>query len=203
MNPKISTTFTSHIGIGVALGFAVSTLFGSQVFAQASKESANALQAFEVVRSVLQHPRCQNCHITGDAPLQGDEGRQHGLYVKRGPKGHGAVAMECSVCHQSQNLPGSYGKQLPPGAPNWHLPPPETKMVFKDLSPRALCLGIKNRRVTGGKDLDAMLEHMRNDKLVAWGWEPGEQRSIPQATRAETVTAFKTWIDAGAPCPTQ
>ncbi|MEJ7604146.1 MAG: hypothetical protein WKG01_40145, partial [Kofleriaceae bacterium] len=35
------------------------------------------LVAFETVRAVLQHPRCQNCHPAGDAPLQGDEGRLH------------------------------------------------------------------------------------------------------------------------------
>jgi len=27
------------------------------------------LVAFETVRTVLQHPRCQNCHPSGDAPL--------------------------------------------------------------------------------------------------------------------------------------
>jgi hypothetical protein len=33
--------------------------------------------AFETVRAVLQHPRCQNCHPEGDAPLQGDDGHAH------------------------------------------------------------------------------------------------------------------------------
>jgi len=201
VKPTFSTALTPRIRAGIAVGFAVVTLFGSQVFAQMSNQGAGALQAFEMVRSVLQHPRCQNCHISGDAPLQGDEGRPHGLYVVRGPKGHGAAAMECSVCHQTQNLPSNYGNHLPPGAPNWHLPPPAIKMVFKDVSPRALCLTIKNPRETGGKNLSAMLEHMRDDKLVAWGWEPGEHRSIPSITRAETVAAFKTWMEGGAPCP--
>ena len=201
MKTTLSAALTPPIIVGIAVGFAVLTLFGGRVLAQDVNKSVAALQAFEMVRSVLQHPRCQNCHISGDAPLQGDEGRQHGLYIVRGPKGHGAAAMECSVCHQTQNLPSTYGKHLPPGAPNWHLPPPGTKMVFKDLSPRALCLSIKNRRETGGKNLSAMLEHMRDDQLVAWGWEPGEQRSIPSISRTETVAAFKTWTDAGAPCP--
>lgn len=176
-------------------------VFGGQVFAQDASRNIAGLQSFEIVRSVLQHPRCQNCHISGGAPLQGDEGREHGLYIVRGPKGHGATAMECSVCHQTQNLPTTYGKHLPPGAPNWHLPPPGMKMVFKDVSPRTLCLTIKDRRETGGKNLTAMLAHMRDDKLVGWGWEPGENRSIPAHTRADTVAAFKTWMDAGAPCP--
>ena len=28
----------------------------------------------------------------------------------------------------------------------------------------------------GGKDLAAMLTHVRDDKLVAWGWAPGLRR---------------------------
>jgi hypothetical protein len=169
--------------------------------AAAQTPPAGALPAFEVVRSVFQHPRCQNCHVPGDGPAQGDDSHPHGQNVKRGPDGHGAVAMECSSCHQESNLPASYGDNAPPGAPNWHLPPPSTRMVFIGLSPRALCEAIKDRRLTGGKDLNAMLVHVRDDKLVAWGWAPGGKRSTPPATRAETVAAFKTWIDAGAPCP--
>ena len=89
-----------------------------------AQDRAQAVVAFETVREVLQHPRCQNCHIPGDAPLQYDEGRRHAQYVMRGPTGHGAVAMECSVCHREANAPVSYGDRSPPGAPNWHLPPP-------------------------------------------------------------------------------
>jgi len=160
-----------------------------------------ALAAFDVVRSVFQHPRCQNCHIPGDAPLQYDDGRRHAQYVMRGPTGHGAVAMECSVCHREANAPASYGDRSPPGAPGWHLPPPEMKMVFIGLTPRQLCETVKNRQATGGKDLPAMLAHVRDDKLVAWGWDPGGTRARPPVSRADTVAAMKTWIDAGAPCP--
>jgi len=160
-----------------------------------------ALKAFETLRSVLQHPRCQNCHIPGDAPLQGDEGRAHDQYVMRGTDGRGNAVMHCQLCHTDNNLPEAYGTHVPPGAPNWHLPPPQTKMVFIGLTPRQLCRSIKDRRATGGKDLPGMLAHIRDDSLVAWGWMPGEQRTVPPATRAETVSAFRTWIDAGAPCP--
>jgi hypothetical protein len=194
---NVTISMRAVLGVTLALG----AWFNSEVIAQPSPPSDSALRAFDVVRSVFQHPRCQNCHIPGDAPLQGDKGRAHAQNVMRGPSGHGAVAMECAVCHREQNLPVSYGEHVPPGAPDWHLPPPETKMVFIGLSPRELCQAIKDRRATKGKDLAAMLVHIRDDKLVAWGWAPGEQRSLPPATRAETVMAFKTWTDAGAPCP--
>ena len=160
-----------------------------------------ALAAFETVRSVFQHPRCQNCHIPGDAPLQYDEGLRHAQYVMRGQTGHGATAMECSVCHRETNAPVSYGDRSPPGAPNWHLPPPQTKMVFIGLTPRQLCETVKSPQATGGKDLAAMLVHVRDDKLVGWGWEPGGVRTRPPVSREATVAAMKVWIDAGAPCP--
>src|SRR5881296_1662576 len=101
-----------------------------------AEQRAQALAAFATVQQVFQHPRCQNCHIPGDAPLQYDQGRAHAQNVMRGPRGHGVVAMECAACHHDENLPASYGDHAPPGAPNWHLPPPETKMVFIGLSPR-------------------------------------------------------------------
>jgi hypothetical protein len=194
-------TPTLRIFVSIITAIVTGVVLVNGAYAQSPPPANSALQSFEVVRSVLQHPRCQNCHIPGNAPLQGDVGVPHAQGVMRGPSGHGATAMECAVCHQEKNLPVSYGEHVPPGAPDWHLPPPATKMVFIALTPRELCMGIKDRGATGGKNLAAMLAHIRDDKLVAWGWEPGERRSLPPATRADTVAAFKNWMDAGAPCP--
>ena len=36
------------------------------------EQKAQALTAFATVEQVFQHPRCSNCHIPGDAPLQFD-----------------------------------------------------------------------------------------------------------------------------------
>jgi mono/diheme cytochrome c family protein len=201
----MKSTCPKLVAIPVRLALAVPVVFGAwfvvDAIAQTSPQADAGLQAFEVVRSVFQHPRCQNCHIPGDAPLQGNAGHPHDMNVMRGPDGHGAVAMECAVCHTDRNLPASYGDHVPPGAPNWRLPPPQTKMIFIGLSPHELCESIKDRSLTGGRDLKAMLAHVRDDKLVAWGWAPGGQRTLPPVTRAETVAAFKTWIDLGALCP--
>jgi hypothetical protein len=169
--------------------------------AVAQSDSGRAAQAFEVVRSVLQHPRCQNCHIPGDAPLQLDAGVRHAMNVQRGARGKGATAMECATCHGTENLPESYGLHVPPGAPAWHLPPPETKMVFISLSAAQLCAVIKDRRETAGKDLQAMLAHIRDDKLVGWGWAPGLGRNPVPVPRAQFVAAFQEWMSLGAPCP--
>ena len=74
-------------------------------------------------------------------------------------------------------------------------------MVFYGLTPRALCATIKDKQATGGRDLKAMMEHIRDNRQVAWGWAPGGLRTTPPASRAQTVAAFKTWMDGGAPCP--
>ena len=164
----------------------------------ASKD--DGLAAFETVRTVLQHPRCQNCHIPGDAPLQFNDGRVHAQNVVRGTDGKGAPGLPCSTCHGAANLPASYGAHVPPGAPNWHLPPPERKMVFIGLSSGELCRLLKDEKSNGGKNLDALVRHVDSDKLVLWGWNPGLGRDPVSISHDEFVARFKQWVAAGAPC---
>jgi hypothetical protein len=109
--------------------------------------------------------------------------------------------MQCTGCHGERNLPVSYGPNVPPGAPNWHLPPPDTKMIFIGLAPATLCANIKDQTFTKGKDLGEMLIHLRDDKLVAWGWDPGQGRTPPPVSKERLVAEFQKWIDLGAPCP--
>lgn len=159
------------------------------------------LAAFETVRAVLQHPRCQNCHPDGDAPLQGDDGRVHIQHVKRGPTGHGLVGAECTTCHGPSNPPSSYGAHVPPGvSEGWHMPPPEMKLVFVGVAPRALCEQIKNPATNGGKDMAALRKHL-DTPLVVWGWAPGFGRAPVPTPYEEFIKAWETWADAGAPCP--
>ena len=174
--------------------------FGAETPATPAK-TAPALAAFETIRTVLQHPRCQNCHIPGDAPLQFDAGVPHAQNVLRGPDGKGVPGLPCCTCHGAANPPASYGPHLPPGAPNWHLPPPERKMVFIGLSSAELCATIKDRNRNGGRDLPGLFEHMSHDKLVLWGWDPGVGREPVAVPHDTLVAAMKTWIAAGAPCP--
>jgi hypothetical protein len=160
-----------------------------------------ARRLFEPVRAVLQHPRCQNCHITGDAPLQYDEGRTHAQLVKRGPDGHGSPGMQCGTCHQTGNPDPALGPSAPPGAPNWHLPPPQMKMVFKDVSAAQLCRTIKDPKQNGDRSLEQFVAHMDEDKLVLWGWAPGGNRQPVTPAHPEVMAAVKRWVSAGAPCP--
>jgi hypothetical protein len=183
---------------GVA--FLGSTLQAAEAPKKADPQAA-ALAAFDTIQTVLQHPRCQNCHIPGDAPLQFDAGLTHAQNVQRGPEGKGVAGLPCATCHANQNPPASYGAHMPPGAPNWHLPPPERKMVFIGQSKADLCATIKDTQRNGGKDLPALLEHVSHDKLVLWGWAPGVGRAAVSVPHKAFVASFKTWIAGGAPCP--
>lgn len=162
---------------------------------------ARGLAAFETVRGVLQHPRCQNCHPAGDAPLQGDEGRVHAQNVQRGPAGFGMVGAECTTCHRDANPPDAFGPHTPPGiAKGWHMPPPETKLVFVGLSPTALCEQVKDPARNGGMGATQLRVHL-DDELVTWAWTPGFGRTPPPVSHTDFVRAWEAWAAAGMPCP--
>ena len=158
------------------------------------KESA---EAFKEAYKVLMHPRCMNCHPSGDAPLQGDDSHIHTQNVTRGKDGKGVYAMKCSNCHQKEN---TAGLNMPPGNPNWHLPPANMKMVFQGKTPAQLATQFKDRKLTG-KTLQEMLHHVEEDKLVLGGWDPGEGRTKPPLSHAEFAAKFREWIEKGAVIP--
>jgi hypothetical protein len=166
-----------------------------------SEQKAAGVQAFAKVQEVFQHPRCRNCHIPGDAPLQFDAGSVHEMNVRRGPEGKGAAGLPCTTCHGDHNAPDSYGPNAPPGAPHWQLPPPNQKMAWINQPAAAVCAMIKDPAQNGGKDMAALLKHISEDKLVLWGWAPGASRAPVSIPHTEFVAAFKTWMDAEGPCP--
>ena len=166
-----------------------------------AEQRAAGVEAFATVQQVFQHPRCQNCHIPGDAPLQFDAGLMHGQSVARGPEGKGAPGLPCSTCHGSENPPASYGPHAPPGAPHWQLPPPDQRMAWIGLPAPELCEMIQDRSKNGNRDLAALDKHVSEDALVLWGWSPGGERAPVSVPHAEFVAAFRTWSAAGAPCP--
>ena len=161
-------------------------------------DAAASAKAFLEIHKVFTSPRCQNCHPAGDAPLQGDDSHVHLQNVKRGKDGHGVSAMRCETCHQTTNLAGDH---MPPGNPKWGLPSPEHKMVFVGRTPAELCRQLKDPKQTGGRSLQQLLEHVANDELVGWGWNPGDGRALPPLSRSDTVAQMKIWIDGGAACP--
>jgi hypothetical protein len=147
---------------------------------------------------VLRHPRCMNCHSMGDFPRQGDDGHPHAMNVRRGAGGHGVTAEKCSTCHQDHNLEGAH---LPPGAPNWGLPPASTPMIWQGLTDAQICQSIKDPKRNKNRNLDQLVEHLTEDKLVMWAWSPGESRTPIPMSHDEFAAKVKQWQTAGAPCP--
>ena len=162
----------------------------------AAKDDGTLFLAFV---SVLRHPRCMNCHSQGNFPRQGDDGHRHVMNVHRGLDGHGVTAEKCATCHQDHNLVGAH---LPPGAPNWGLPPASTPMIWQGLSDAQICRAIKDPRQNKNRNLNQLVEHLTEDKLVMWGWDPGEGRNAIPMPHDEFVSKVKAWQAAGAPCPT-
>lgn len=165
----------------------------------ASSEAKDDGALFLSFVSVLRHPRCMNCHSQGDFPRQGNDGHPHVMNVRRGLDGHGVTAEKCATCHQDHNLVGAH---LPPGAPNWGLPPPSTPMIWQGLTDAEICRSIKDPKQNKNRNLDQLIEHLTEDKLVMWGWDPGEGRDAIPIPHDEFVSKVKAWQAAGAPCPT-
>jgi hypothetical protein len=164
----------------------------------AAKNDAAAQSAFLEAYPVFVHPRCLNCHPAGDTPLQGENSHPHGQNVQRGSDGQGKYALRCNQCHQPENVPGA---NMPPGVPNWHMPPAHMKMVFQGRSAGELCRQLKDPQQNGGHSVEAAIEHLETDRLVHWGWSPGEGRSTPPLSHAEFVRAMQAWVGNGAACP--
>jgi cytochrome c5 len=161
-------------------------------------DNAKAEAAFLRAWTVFVSPRCQNCHPSGDAPLQGDDSHVHIQDVKRGPAGRGLYGMKCHTCHQDANLPG---ENMPPGNPRWSLPPARMKMVIVGETPGEFCRQLKDPALNGGRSIPQILEHVSKDDLVGWAWNPGDGRTLPPLSRPEFVAAMQKWADNGAACP--
>ena len=163
------------------------------------------LVAWQQVYSVLTHPRCINCHTATNYPQQGDDRRRHLVNVVRGPEGKGVPGLNCATCHQGANA-DSTGV---PGAHGWHLAPLSMKwqdVNDKILSSAEVCRSLTDRSKNHNLDGPGLLNHHQTEALVRWAFQPGPRRdgtarSLPPLTYDEFVTATRTWVEAGSPCP--
>ena len=127
-------------------------------------------------------PGTPSRHPSGDAPLQGDDSHVHTQNVVRGGAGMGKYALRCVNCHQLENVAGA---NMPPGAPNWRLPSSQMKLVFQGKSAGELCRHLKDPKQNGGRTVVNAIEHLEKDRLVLWGWAPGDGRSTPPLSHEE------------------
>lgn len=161
-------------------------------------DSLVSKKAFGPVYDVLMSPRCMNCHPAGDVPLVGEDSQLHSQSVKRGKDGRGMYASKCSNCHMDENQPGL---NMPPGVPDWRMPPADMKMVFEGKTAREMAALLLDPEANGHKTKEALVKHIAEDKLVLAGWNPGEGRKLPPISHEEFVQQFKLWIDNGAYLP--
>jgi hypothetical protein len=181
--------------LGLSLG--ASTVMAQQ----APSDDAKGLAAWAKVYAVFSHPRCANCHVEDNRPRwsgahYGPSPRIHAFNVQGGEKGKGVAGQPCAACHGEHNTKVLHG---PPGAHDWHLAPAE--MVWFGKSSAYICGQIKDPARNGNRTLEAVALHVRDDKLVAWGWDPGPGREPAPGSAEEAFAALKEWTAAGAPCP--
>src|ERR1035437_5842160 len=168
-----------------------------RVYGMALRDDAAAASAFESMVTVLHHPRCMNCHSSGDFPRQGDDSHRHTMQIRRGPDGKGVNAVRCSTCHQDHTLAGLH---MPPGAPDWHLPSPAMPMIWEGLTDHQLCELLKDPQQNGHRTAEQIVEHMHTP-LVLWGWVPGEGRTPIPTPQHDFLAKVQEWAARGAACP--
>lgn len=165
-----------------------------------SGATIESLQLYKQMHAVLSHPRCVNCHPKDDTPKQGLDGHVHSPPITRGPQDMGPPGLPCNACHNEAN----FDPARVPGAPNWHLAP--ASMAWEGKSAGELCRAMTDRNKNGNRTLQATVKHLTEDKLVAWGWQPGidvygkprEPVPMPKAEFDRIVTA---WAKSGGACP--
>ena len=162
--------------------------------------SPEGLMAWEGIYKVFNHPRCANCHTPDEHPRWSGphygETRIHGMNVKRGEGGSGVPGLSCTTCHGAENSAKLHG---PPGDEVWHLAPVE--MVWWKKSSAEICEQIKDPESNGGRTLEEVAVHVRDDGLVAWAWDPGPGREPAPGSAQETYDLLVKWTGEGAPCP--
>jgi hypothetical protein len=201
-----STSIPSSKNIYLLLLIVVVYLFassfkstGSDTIFHSTEDSIVSKAAFLKVYDVLMSPRCMNCHPSGDVPLVGDASDEHDQGVTRGKKGTGTYN-KCSNCHMDENTPGL---NMAPGVPDWQMPPADMKMVFQGKTPRQLAALLLDSTTNGNKTKADLMKHVTEDRLVLYGWNPGEGRKTPPLSHADFVKQFELWINNGAYLPAE
>lgn len=167
-------------------------------FSNIADDKQRSVALFVEAGKVIQHPRCLNCHPSGDRPLQGDGMRLHQPLVQRGKDGFGATAMRCASCHGARNFDATRAFSVP-GDKHWHLAPIE--MAWHGRTLGQLCSQLKDRSRNGDRTMAQLIEHMAHDGLVGWAWAPGAGREPAPGTQKAFGELIEAWAASGAHCP--
>lgn len=162
------------------------------------------LAAWARIHEVVSHPRCANCHV-GEAgipmwsgPLYGPA-RPHGMNVAAGESRMGAEFLPCESCHAWREEGTAEAPHMAPqAAATWMLPPVEAAWFGR--SSAEICAQLADPERNGGRDAEALADHILHDALVLWGWSPGGGRApVPGSPQAHAED-IRIWGAAGFPC---
>ena len=167
----------------------------AESFSTIANQRDRSVALFGEIGTVLQHPRCMNCHPASERPRQADARRLHQPLVVRGKDGHGAPGLECATCHGKQN----FDPARIPGDGHWALAP--ASMAWEGKSLGQICEQLKDQNRNGSRDLAAIVKHVTSDTLVLWAWNPGPGRVPAPGSNAQFGALMQAWVDTGAACP--
>ena len=171
-------------------------LTSSQGVPSPAADRERSIAAFREVATVLQSPRCLNCHVKGDRPRQGDDRHLHAQSVLRGLDGKGLPGLRCTNCHQDSNIDSAGG---PPGVAGWQMPPAATPMAWEGLSAGDLCRAVTDPRSNGHRTGAQVIDHLRTPQ-VTWAWTPGPERTTPPLSYDQFMAKAQEWVSTGAIC---
>ena len=74
-------------------------------------------------------------------------------------------------------------------------------MAWEGLSDGELCRALLDPARNGGRSAADLLQHMTQDTLIQWAWEPGGVRTPPPLAREEFHELVRQWVARGSACP--
>ncbi len=152
-------------------------------------------QACDVIRDVVDSPRCRNCHASITEVTQTDDMTPHDLNE----------GTTCSWCHNDAAAIAPWPGE---GEPIWHQPS-DPGMQWTDKTPDQIIAAIANPATNGNRSLQAIAAHVVQDHLVVWTFDPvsatGNLNGRTPAPHADTYAqAFSVWAahyEDGETCP--
>jgi hypothetical protein len=187
--------------VGVPALLTLLASVGFAISAGRASDTDDAAALFGRIATVLQHPRCVNCHTTTNFPRQGDDSHPHYWGVVRGSENKGVAVLRCAFCHASNNN----NTNGIPGRPDWHMAP--LSMGWEGLSLPDLCRVLLDPERNGNRSPRDVATHIATDhQFVAWAWAPGRnpagaERQTPPISHDDFARLVEHWVALGASCP--
>lgn len=144
------------------------------------------VQACDIIRDLVDHPRCRNCHNDLEAVTRYDTMQPHGL--------DGSLA--CAVCHKPDSVDAPWPGD---GEPVWHQPD-DVGMHWTGLTPDQIIANIANPATNGSRSLAQIATHVVTDHLILWTFNPvsgtGNLNDRTPAPHPDVYgQAFNVWAD--------